>query len=169
MGFISKCNLTGSPACRLPSSILPPHSPAVTEGVVKNKQLYELPTVFKCLCRYFQNCIDFDFWHVSLSTLLTDTANQDASHGNLPGASDMNKNAVPLFIVPYTANLSKTWEHSLCCVKWIKAHSDARNLIHSALHLPCNQPACILTVMPQSQLAHARIVEWCNSTFLFPI
>lgn len=37
----------------------------------------------------------FWFWHVPLPTLLADTANQDVSHGKLPGISDINKKCFP--------------------------------------------------------------------------
>lgn len=60
-GFIPECNLTVSPDCTLSSSIPRPHSTAVTEGGVKNRCPDKLHTVFTCLCRYFQNCIGFDF------------------------------------------------------------------------------------------------------------
>lgn len=59
-GFIPKCNLTVSPDYRFLSSIPALHPPVVSVGV-KNRHLYKIPAVFKCLCRYFQNCIDFDF------------------------------------------------------------------------------------------------------------
>lgn len=61
----------------------------------------------------FPELYKFLFEHAPLSTLLADTDNQGVSHGNLPGVSNIDKNALPLFIVPYIENSSKIWVHSL--------------------------------------------------------